>query len=588
MKLLALVLALTASASSAQVRTPSPAHQPGQKTLLHFGWSTPGVDFLLDHPAELQGSPFDGIAFHLGTGRWHEAISYPGIYDQPLLAFADRPWTAEEVRLGELSQIEWGELEDNFIVQMGQSFETLDWFDDDLWATISANARLVSRAVAASGARGILFDPEYYDFADYSPWRYFPWAFPDQTFEEVEAQARRRGAEYVRALQSAQPEMTVLSLWWMGVVYAQTQANGGLEGSGYELMRGFLDGMLDGAAPGLTLIDGNEGTYYIDESWLVTNNYDYVRYQATTLLDPVHRPTWQAQHQTAYAVYADYPLGLDPAYNWGHSEDFRLDWFEHNVYHALLTTDEFVWVYDEEINWWDEPDAGWALYVPPGTAERIASARARLASGEGLGFDLAKPAEFWYDPAVAADRVTSPEIALALPLGPIAPGASFTVGAEVDGPASFVSFVVNGAYVGDDFAAPFEVEVAGLPPGKATVWARAQTGPYQHVTSAPVTRPVRPTVGVPVGPGVVGAALEVFPNPARGTVTIGYGVLASGPVRLDVLDALGRTVATLVDEVQPAGRYAERVPLGRVPAGVYLVRLRVGERTETQRLTVVR
>ncbi|MEM1042360.1 MAG: hypothetical protein AAGI91_06980 [Bacteroidota bacterium] len=579
-----LALLLAPLAAEAQVRTPSPAHQP-EKTLLHFGWSTPGVDFLLDHPEDLGISPFDGISFHLGTGRWLEAISYPGIYDQPLLAFADRPWTAEELRLDELGGIEWGALEGNFVAQMGQSFETLDWFDDDHWATVAANARLVSQAVAASGARGILFDPEYYGFADYNPWRYFPWAYPDRTFEEVEVQVRQRGVEYVQALQSARADMVVLSLWWMGVVYAQTQANGSLEGSGYEFMRAFLNGMLDGARPGLTLVDGNEGTYYVDESWLVSNNYDFLRYEATTLLDPVHRPAWQTEHQVGYAVYADYPLGLDPAYVWGHPEDFQLDWFEHNVYHALLTTDEFVWVYDEEINWWDEPDAGWARYVPPGTEERIASARAKLAAGKGLGFDLAKPGEFWFDPAVAADRIAAPEARLVLPPGPLTLGEPFTVTVEVDGPAQFVSLIVNGAYAApDDFEAPFEFEVSGLSKGTVTLWARAQTDGYEHVTTAPVRRPVRPSVDVAIRPGTVGEALRVFPNPARSVATAAWGTAEPGRVQLD---ALGRVVRTLVDEEQPAGTYARRVPLAGVPSGVYLVRLRAGARTETARLTVI-
>ncbi len=96
-------------------------------------------------------------------------------------------------------------------------------------------------------------------------------------------------------------------------------------------------------------------------------------------------------------------------------------------------------------------------------------------------------------------------------------------------------------------------------------------------------------VGVPVpGPGFAETTLAVFPNPARGAATVRYGLAAGGEVRLDVVDALGRTVAVLVDEVQAAGSYAARVPLGRVPAGVYLLRLRSAGRTETQRLTVVR
>ena len=581
-----LLYALPAGAQ--EVRTPSPAHQPGEKTFVHFGWSSPSARFVRENPDVMATLPFDGVAFHLGTGRWHEAISYPGIYDQTLLAFADRPWTAGEVGLDELGDIAWPGMADSYIVQMGQSFEVLDWFDDALWDVIAANAALVSQAVAESGARGILFDPEYYDFADYSPWRYFPWAFPDHSFEEVEAQARLRGAEYVQALQSARPEMEVLALWWMSVVHAQVEANGGIEGSGYELMRGFLNGMLDAAQPGLTLIDGNEGTYYIDESWLVSNNYDYVRYTATGLLDAVHRPTWQERHQTAYAVYADYPLGLDPAYDWGHPADFQLDWFEHNLYHALLTTDAVVWMYDEEINWYDEPERGWAEYVPPGTRERIQSARAKLAAGEGLGFDLAKPGEFWFDPSVAADRVTSPAALLTVP-GDLVAGQPFTLAVDVDGDASFVSFIVNGAYVGDDFSAPFEMEVAGLPEGPITAWARAETGAYEHVTTPPVTAEVaRNTVAEPSGENAEVALRLSGPNPARAAVRLTATLPSAAPARADVFDVLGRRVAVLHDGRLAAGTHLLALDAAGLPPGLYVARLTAGDVATSIRFTVVR
>ncbi len=574
------------------VRTPSPAHHPGDKSLIHFGWSTPSATFLVEEPQAFENVPFDGVAFHLGTGRWLEAISYPGVYDQPLLAFAGRPWTAEEIGLDRLDEITWPGVSESYIVQMGQSFQTLDWYDDAHWDVVTANARLVSQAVAASGARGILFDPEYYDFADVNPWRYFPWAYPDRSFQEVEAQVRQRGAEYVEALQHARPEMEVVSLWWMSVVYAQAQENGSLEGSGYEFMRAFLNGMLDGAAPGLTLVDGNEGTYTIDESWLVSNNYDTVRYQATSLLDSVHQPTWQAQHQTAYAVYADYPLGLDPEYDWGHPADYQLDWFEHNVYHALLTTDRVAWLYDEEINWYHEPGRGWPRYVPPGAAQRIARARRKLDRGARLGFDLAKPGESWYDPAVQADRVAEPLAQVDLPDG-LAVGQPFTVRVRVD-EASSADVFVNGAYVGQATEAPFEVEVAAVPEGGMTVWARLQTGPYQHVTTPPVTWGAAPSAFAALRPtaAAVAPAAEVAlrlssENPTRGPARLALDAPPGTAGRLDVVDVLGRRVATLWDGPLD-GAPSVTVDTAALAPGLYTARLSVGDVVRSVRFTVVR
>ncbi len=93
------------------------------------------------------------------------------------------------------------------------------------------------------------------------------------------------------------------------------------------------------------------------------------------------------------------------------------------------------------------------------------------------------------------------------------------------------------------------------------------------------------TASAPEAPGL---RLTVGPNPARASATVSYAVPEGSPVRLDVFDVLGRSVAVLADERQAAGVHTAQVPLAGLPAGVYLVRLQAGPHTETQRLTVVR
>ena len=78
------------------------------------------------------------------------------------------------------------------------------------------------------------------------------------------------------------------------------------------------------------------------------------------------------------------------------------------------------------------------------------------------------------------------------------------------------------------------------------------------------------------------------PNPAAGRTQVEYQTAQAGPVRLTVLDALGREVAVVVDEQQGAGAHEAWLPLDTLPSGVYVVRLRAGEREATQQLTVVR
>lgn len=79
-----------------------------------------------------------------------------------------------------------------------------------------------------------------------------------------------------------------------------------------------------------------------------------------------------------------------------------------------------------------------------------------------------------------------------------------------------------------------------------------------------------------------------YPNPFRSSTTIRYGLPEPADVRLDVYDALGRRVATLVDEEQqPAWHEVEFHGAGLAP-GVYIVRLRAGAFVSQRQMVLVR
>ncbi len=82
--------------------------------------------------------------------------------------------------------------------------------------------------------------------------------------------------------------------------------------------------------------------------------------------------------------------------------------------------------------------------------------------------------------------------------------------------------------------------------------------------------------------------LLVAPNPAPGAVTVRYDLAETATVRLAVYDVQGREVAVLHDGTRAAGPH--RVSLdAALPAGVYLVRLRVdGRDVATQPVTLLR
>jgi len=80
-----------------------------------------------------------------------------------------------------------------------------------------------------------------------------------------------------------------------------------------------------------------------------------------------------------------------------------------------------------------------------------------------------------------------------------------------------------------------------------------------------------------------------YPNPTQGQTTLSFSTAEPGPVTLAIYDVTGRKVATVVDGLMPAGPHTVAWNGGtELASGVYLVRLKVGDRVQTRRLTIVR
>ena len=80
-----------------------------------------------------------------------------------------------------------------------------------------------------------------------------------------------------------------------------------------------------------------------------------------------------------------------------------------------------------------------------------------------------------------------------------------------------------------------------------------------------------------------------YPNPFNASTQIAYRLATPGPVRLEIYNALGQSVHTLVDEFQAAGSYrvhwdARDQRGAEIAAGVYITRLRYPGGMQTRRL----
>jgi len=114
----------------------------------------------------------------------------------------------------------------------------------------------------------------------------------------------------------------------------------------------------------------------------------------------------------------------------------------------------------------------------------------------------------------------------------------------------------------------------------------------KYTTYPPGWVGVAEQINIPMIP-LVTAMTRLFPNPVTRYAQIQYQMAVHGRVTLQVFDAAGRAVRTLVDDVQRAGYYTHtwdgHDDAGRkVSTGVYFVRFRTDEHTATEKIIIMK
>jgi ribosomal protein L11 methylase PrmA len=102
--------------------------------------------------------------------------------------------------------------------------------------------------------------------------------------------------------------------------------------------------------------------------------------------------------------------------------------------------------------------------------------------------------------------------------------------------------------------------------------------------------------GVDIDPLPIPKTFELsqnYPNPFNPSTRISFSLPKPSPVSLQVFDMMGRVVATLVDEVLPAGNHATvwngRTSDGRLMAsGIYFYRLKADGYIATRKMMLLK
>ena len=346
------------------------------KKLIEYGWDVPKPVFVKQNIEQMEKQPFDGIVIKFEGGN---------------KVFLHQPYNPKEFDrdLQSLKSTNFTKFTDNFVLMWATPEEGWDWFSDSDWEASEQNIRLFARIARSAGFAGIAFDPE--------PYGVDPWTYPklagaqDKSFAEYSQQVHKRGTQFMQAIQEEMPGVKILSLFQLSYLedfLAQRNMQERMRrmsAESYGLLAEFMNGMLDVVQVNTTIVDGNENSYYYAGKQQFFDAYKLIKERLLTFVDEKNRQKYAKQVQVGHALYVDYlfDLGKPQASRVSHylNSQQRQQWLEHNTYYGLSSSDEYVWCYSEEMDWWKNN-------VPSGVEEAIRSAMQKIEKGEPLGFNI--------------------------------------------------------------------------------------------------------------------------------------------------------------------------------------------------------
>jgi len=301
-----------------------------EKKLINFGWD-------MHEPAELV--------------RALERICY----------YKDADAAVVEANVEAMSKIKWGKFTDNFMyMNLGtEAGRRATWFNEAAWGDdgyFLKRVRAVARIGHAGGCKGILFDPEYGG----------DWSYKNQkdnkekSLVEYRAMLRKRGAQFIKAIEAEIPTPVFLTLFWSfnkvtelaDIAHAQDPQliNDIIGGARYGLVHDFMLGIVEGADKSTMFIDGNEVSYYADDFEDYNAAYHYIRQTMLGAIPEELRYKYRAQVHVGHAIFADFHhntrgLAVPSTYMTPKERAITIEWV---VYHSLKNSDKYVWFYTEK------------------------------------------------------------------------------------------------------------------------------------------------------------------------------------------------------------------------------------------------
>ena len=319
---------------------PTWGQESGPKRLIYYSSGTRDTQYVRKNWREMEQMPFDGIGITVAVDRSKPTIGKGATAN--LLGWrvmGPRLFRMEEFRdaVEDLRVPRWRTFSDNFFpvaLSAADSAGGLNWFDDGRWHIVVNNFGVLAGIAAKGGAKGLLFDPEHYNYALFS--------YPsqrqqrDRPFEDYARAARQRGRQVMAAIAAHLPDAVLFWLYGYTLPFSELRGRTSLQNAGYGLLPAFCDGLLEAMPPKARFIDGYEFAYGFKDRRQFLDGYRRIRQEALRLsaVPEVYREK----------VKAGFGLMLDYR---GQQHYFSPAEFKQAVGYALEISDGYVWIYSE-------------------------------------------------------------------------------------------------------------------------------------------------------------------------------------------------------------------------------------------------
>lgn len=356
---LALLAATAAAAGPFQPATAG-------KKLIEYGWDCPNTAYVRQHIRQMEARPFDGVVIQVTSTLEPRLGGTEGTLGWRVFSPRRLERLEWEHALADLQATPFTSFTDNFIQMI--SMPGIDWFDPE-WGAVADNAAVLARIARLGGCVGLMFDPEQYGPQAIWSWSRLTEAQRQQrSREEYVAQVRQRGQELMRAVDREFGGIRILCLFGPALSL----------GADYELLAPFLEGMACVASAGTQIIDGYEQSYAYRTGAAFAEGRRTMQVDSRRLF--AQEAVFDRVLRAGFGLWLDYASGQRGGWFPAEPErnHFRPDTWQTAVHHALAHADEYVWVYSERLNWWDEGSAGPAYEAAQRSARQAPGPRPDL------------------------------------------------------------------------------------------------------------------------------------------------------------------------------------------------------------------